>query len=93
MFLFLINVYFSSGRSFIHVMSFGDIEFYDDQNAPKSLYVGHLHPKVSEELLSELFSKYGDISSCKVFPETPGQDPYAFVEFKKREDADMLEQL
>ena len=88
MFLFLINVYFSSGRSFIHVMSFGDIEFYDDQNAPKSLYVGHLHPKVSEELLSELFSKYGDISSCKVFPETPGQDPYAFVEFKKREDAD-----
>ena len=69
-------------------MSFGDIEFYDDQNAPKSLYVGHLHPKVSEELLSELFSKYGDITSCKVFPETPGQDPYAFVEFKKREDAD-----
>ena len=69
-------------------MSFGDIEFYDDQNAPKSLYVGHLHPKVSEELLSELFSKYGDINSCKVFPETPGQDPYAFVEFKKRDDAD-----
>lgn len=69
-------------------MSFGDIEFYDDQNAPKSLYVGHLHPKVSEELLSELFSKYGEITSCKVFPETPGQDPYAFVEFKKREDAD-----
>lgn len=69
-------------------MSFGEIEFYDDQNAPKSLYIGHLHPKVSEELLSELFSKYGDINSCKVFPETPGQDPYAFVEFKKREDAD-----
>ena len=69
-------------------MSFGEIEFYDDQNAPKSLYIGHLHPKVSEELLSELFSKYGDINSCKVFPETPGQDPYAFVEYKKREDAD-----
>lgn len=69
-------------------MSFGDIEFYDDQNAPKSLYVGHLHPKVTEELLSELFSKYGVINSCKMFPETPGQDPYAFVEFKKRDDAD-----
>lgn len=68
--------------------NFNNIEFYDDQNAPKSLYVGHLHPKVSEELLSELFSKYGDINSCKMFPETPGQDPYAFVEFKKRDDAD-----
>lgn len=64
------------------------MEIYDDQNAPRSLYIGHLHPKVSEELLSELFSKYGEITSCKVFPESPGQDPYAFVEFKKREDAD-----
>jgi len=68
--------------------SYSDIEFYDDENAPKSLYVGHLHPKVTEELLTELFSKYGDINSCKLFPETPGQDPYAFVEYTKREDAD-----
>lgn len=65
-----------------------DAEAFDEQEIQKSLYVGHLHPKVTEEILSELFSKYGDLVSCKMFPETPGQDPYAFVEFKRLEDAD-----
>ena len=57
-----------------------DAEAFDEQEIQKSLYVGHLHPKVTEEILSELFSKYGDLVSCKMFPETPGKDCPSLIE-------------
>ncbi len=48
---------------------------------PKTLYVGNLHPSVTEELILALFNQIGPVKGCKIIRETAGGDPYCFVEF------------
>ncbi|RWS14802.1 nucleolysin TIAR-like isoform X1 [Dinothrombium tinctorium] len=50
------------------------------QQQPRTLYVGNLDPQVTEELILALFSQMGHVSGCKIIHE-PGNDPYCFVEF------------
>lgn len=52
-----------------------------DESHPRTLYVGNLDGIVTEELLTSLFSHIGEVIGCKVIRE-PGNDPYAFVEFR-----------
>lgn len=47
----------------------------------KTLYVGNLHPSVSEELILALFGQIGPVKGCKIIREPGGGDPYCFVEF------------
>lgn len=53
----------------------------DDENFPKTLYVGNLSPQVSESLIMELFGVIGPVKSCKMIADPHGLDPYCFVEF------------
>ncbi|XP_017849297.1 nucleolysin TIAR [Drosophila busckii] len=57
-----------------------------DESQPKTLYVGNLDGSVSEDLLVALFSKMGQIKSCKIIRE-PGNDPYAFIEYSSYQAA------
>ncbi len=50
----------------------------------KSLYVGNLHPKVSENMLTEIFSVAGAVQSVKIIPDKNLQHSgmnYGFVEY------------
>jgi len=53
----------------------------DDENYPKTLYVGNLCPQVSESLIMELFGVIGPVKSCKMISDPHGLDPYCFVEY------------
>lgn len=57
----------------------------DDDEAPPSrhLWVGNVSQDISEDVLTEKFSKFGDIESVTVY----SQRNYAFINFKKEEDA------
>jgi len=48
---------------------------------PKTLYVGNLHPEVTEHLLLALFGQIGPVKGCKIIREPGSLDPYAFIEF------------
>ena len=59
-----------------------------------NLYVGNLHPKVSEEILFREFCKFGPIESLKIMhPRTEEERQRGrncgFVKFKEREDAEL----
>ncbi len=53
------------------------------------LYVGNLPHSFSEQELTDLFSPYGEIVSCKLIldRETKKSRGFGFVEFKSKEDA------
>ena len=56
----------------------------NNQSAPStSLWIGNVDPKVDEEMLSDLFSFYGQLSNVRCLPEKY----CAFVNFKTKEDA------
>lgn len=50
------------------------------------LYVGNLHPDVSEEFIKTLFSTMGQVDGVKIIREQ-GNDPYCFVEFVEHSSA------
>lgn len=59
-----------------------------------NLYVGNLHPKVTEEILFREFCKFGPIESLKVmYPRTEEERGRGrncgFVKFKEKEDAEL----
>ncbi|CAF0927736.1 unnamed protein product [Brachionus calyciflorus] len=58
----------------------------NDDQSPRTLYVGNLSPHVTEDLLLALFSQIGECKSCKIIHE-PGNDPYAFIEFAETQAA------
>ena len=60
--------------------SFQRYEIMDGEGT-KTLYVGNLHPSVSEELILALFGQIGPVKGCKIIREPGGGDPYCFVEF------------
>ena len=55
----------------------------------KTLFVGRINYKTSEEKLNEIFSKYGKIKSLRLIRDlvTGFSKGYAFVEYKHRSDA------
>lgn len=56
----------------------------NNQNSPStSLWIGNVDPNVNEEMLSDLFSQYGQLSNVRCLPEKY----CAFVNFKTKEDA------
>jgi len=56
-------------------------------NLPKTLYVGNLHPEVSESLLLTMFGHMGPVKGCKIIREPGNNDPYAFIEFGNNQAA------
>ncbi|KAJ2477324.1 E3 ubiquitin-protein ligase pub1, partial [Coemansia sp. RSA 2320] len=63
----------------------------DDPNA-KSLYVGNLDPRVSEQVLVEVFAAVRPVVAVKIIPDkrqTHGGLNYGFVEFATHQDADV----
>ncbi|CAG5130189.1 unnamed protein product, partial [Candidula unifasciata] len=52
---------------------------FDEYNT-RTLYVGNLSERVTEDFLLALFGQIGPCKCCKIIHE-PGNDPYAFVEF------------
>lgn len=55
----------------------------NDQPASTSLWIGNVDPSVTEEVLIEMFSLYGQLANVRCLP-----DKYcAFVNFKTKEDA------
>lgn len=68
------------------------IEFNNTKSSPNSnnhsspstsLWIGNVDPNVNEEMLSDLFSFYGQLSNVRCLPEKY----CAFVNFKTKEDA------
>jgi len=53
----------------------------EDDNFPRTLYVGNLSPQVSESLITELFGVIGAVKGCKMIADPNSQDPYCFVEY------------
>ena len=54
-----------------------------DHQASTSLWIGNVDPSVTEEILSEIFSNYGQLANVRCLPEKY----CAFVNFKTKEDA------
>jgi RNA recognition motif-containing protein len=54
-----------------------------DHQASTSLWIGNVDPSVTEEILSEIFSYYGQLANVRCLPEKY----CAFVNFKTKEDA------
>eukprot|EP00298_Acanthocystis_sp_HF-20_P019996 c24532_g1_i1.p1 GENE.c24532_g1_i1~~c24532_g1_i1.p1 ORF type:complete len:400 (-),score=136.52 c24532_g1_i1:82-1260(-) len=55
----------------------------------RRLYVGNLDPRVTEQLLFELFSGLGQIEQCKIIQDkqTGGSAGYGFIDFTSRDSA------
>ncbi|KAJ2326965.1 E3 ubiquitin-protein ligase pub1 [Coemansia sp. RSA 2681] len=63
----------------------------DETNA-RSLYVGNLDPRVSEQMLAEVFGAVRPVVAVKIIPDkrqAPGGINYGFVEFATHQDADL----
>ena len=64
----------------------------EDDAATTNLYLSNLSPLVTEELLYEIFRKFGEINSIKIMwprsdEEKDRKKNCGFVSFKKRADA------
>ena len=64
----------------------------DDDASTTNLYLSNLSPIVTEELLCEIFGKFGEINSIKIMWPKPDEENSrrrncGFVSFKKRADA------
>jgi len=59
-------------------------ETFKYKNSKKrcNLYVKGFPASMNEQSLTELFCKYGDIESLKLFPQKEQKQPFAFVCFK-----------
>jgi len=55
----------------------------NDHQASTSLWIGNVDPSVTEEILSEMFSNYGQLANVRCLAEKY----CAFVNFKTKEDA------
>lgn len=69
-----------------------DNEEIEDDIATTNLYLSNLSPLVTEELLCEIFGKFGEINSIKIMWPRSDEDRNrkkncGFVSFKKRTDA------
>jgi len=54
-----------------------------------ALFVGRLAEDTAPRDLEDLFASFGKIIRCDVKrPRAPGQQPYGFVEFEDRRDAE-----
>lgn len=58
-------------------------------NSDATLYVGNLHPEVSDMELFNYFRPYGDILSCRIMKDIYSSESrgFAFLSFKTKEDA------
>lgn len=61
---------------------------YEDDSQRRTLYVGNLDRRVSEELVFELFSQIAPCKSCKMISDHGNSDPYCFIEFFDSQMAD-----
>jgi len=64
---------------------------YKNSKKRCNLYVKNFPPNTTKEQLEELFGKYGEIESVKLFP-ADGPVSYAFVCFKNPEKATLAKQ-
>jgi RNA recognition motif-containing protein len=64
---------------------------YKNSKKRCNLYVKNFPPDTKAEQLTEVFQKFGDIESIKIFPEK-GDALYAFVCFKSPESAQRAKQ-
>ncbi|VDO01312.1 unnamed protein product, partial [Rodentolepis nana] len=60
-----------------------------DHSCNNSLYVGDLHPAVTDPMLFAIFSSIGRIESARVNPDATGRSPHAYgvVKFESHQDA------
>lgn len=58
-------------------------------NSDATLYIGNLHPEVTDMELFNYFRPYGDVLSCRVMKDiyTGESRGFAFLSFKTKEDA------
>lgn len=59
-------------------------------NSGSNLFVTGIHPKLSEEEVTRLFSKYGNVEKCQIMrdPHTKESRGFGFVNFMTSEEAD-----
>ncbi|ROV87524.1 hypothetical protein VSDG_09904 [Cytospora chrysosperma] len=59
-------------------------------NTGSNLFVTGIHPKLSEEEVTRLFSKYGNVEKCQIMrdPHTKESRGFGFVNFMTSEEAD-----
>ena len=55
----------------------------NSEQASTSLWIGHVDPGVTEDMLIEMFSNFGQLANVRCLPEKY----CAFVNFKNKEDA------
>lgn len=58
-----------------------------DSSTCRSVYVGNIHPQVSEPLLQEVFSSTGPIEGCKLIRKE--KSSYGFVDYYDRRSASL----
>jgi polyadenylate-binding protein len=56
-------------------------------SSPVSLYIGNLHPSISNDALGSLFMKFGSINSAKVIRANGQSKRYGFVNFHSAQSA------
>lgn len=61
-----------------------------NENPGTNLFVMGIHPKLTEEDITRLFSKYGDVVKCQIMvdPHTRESRSFGFVEMATIEQAD-----
>lgn len=60
---------------------------YKNSKKKCNLFVKNIPDTCSEKDIKDLFGKFGDIESVKVFPKEKGKNPYCFVCFQKPDNA------
>lgn len=73
------------------MMNFPNMQMSFNQPAPPghSLYVGNISPSISEEILMQLFSRFGEPSNVRIMKDTftKKSREFGFVTFFNKEDA------
>ncbi|OAF66236.1 Nucleolysin TIAR [Intoshia linei] len=59
---------------------------YQDDGQPKTLYVGNLHERLSEQLLMSLFMQFGACTPTKIIRDGTS-DPYCFITYQSHQMA------
>jgi len=61
--------------------------------APSKIYVGNLHPGVTEDMLRQLFSIFGEIEWIKLMRDQSGvSEGFAFINYRYAEDSKYAQQ-
>jgi len=66
----------------------GDLPHYTIKPSPRVLFVARLDRATTEESLTIIFSRFGNVTNCNIIDNTKTKSNYAFVEYETKQEAE-----